>query len=176
MPTLLPPPTVVPRDPVITAEARLKVRLWRAPRRESIPFCRGDWSIARTPSTSFIPHPPPPHHSRPRHGNPSPGRTARAVPAEGPTSLCVIPRPREGSRTCPLSCLLQPSCPSHYCGGRLKVRRGVNPSLFVGAIGQSPAHPAHYSSPIHTLPPLSFPTPIGNPSPGRAARAEPVEV
>ena len=65
MPTHLPPPTVVPRAPVIPAEARLKVRLWRAPRRESIPFCRGDWSIARTPSTLFIPHPPPPpRHSR----------------------------------------------------------------------------------------------------------------
>ena len=103
MPTHLPPPTVVPRDPVITAEATLKVRLWRAPRRESIPFCRGDWSIARKPSTLFIPHQhlPSPVIPVPRHGNPSPGRTTRAVPAEGPTSLCVIPRPREGSRTCP---------------------------------------------------------------------------
>ena len=132
----------------------------------------------------------PAHYSSPIHtlpppsfptpiGNSSPGRAAHAEPAEESALLCVIPRPREGSRTCPLTCLLQPRCPdhpSHSCGGRLKVRRGVNPSLFVRAIGQSPAHPAHYSSPIHTLPPPSSPTPIGNSSPGGAARAEPVEV
>ena len=136
MPTLLPPPTVVPRAPVITAEARLKVRLWRAPRRESIPFCRGDWSIARTPSTLFIPHPHPlpPVIPVPRHGNPSPGRAARAEPVEVwaggarigaisreylPTDLPLLVSSRgpalkvrlrcEGSRTCPLTCLLHPS-------------------------------------------------------------------
>ena len=137
MPTLLPPPTVVPRDPVITAEARLKVRLWRAPRRESIPFCRGDWSIARTPSTLFIPHPHPPSPviPDPRHGNPSPGRAARAEPAEESSLLCVIPRPRAESGTSasggsasggrdlglahsPASSNRRAPCPSHYCGGQ----------------------------------------------------------
>ena len=116
MPTHLPPPTVVPRAPVIPAEARLKVRLWRAPRRESIPFCRGDWSIARTPSTLFIPGKGPSCRARRRPHLP----------------LCHPEAPRcksaSGGRDLGLaSSNRRPPCPSHSCGGRLKVRLWLAP-------------------------------------------------